>query len=134
MTETKASLLRGRRLLVVEDDYLIASDFAHELERRGVRVVGPAGSVAEALRLIDEAAELDGALLDINLGSERVYPVADRLIARRVPFVFATGYSALVVPTAYGGVPRVEKPVDMEAVSRLLALRIEQMGGSAPRP
>ena len=114
--------LRGRRLLVVEDDYGIANDMARFLDDAGAEVVGPAGTVEDALELVEsEATALDAAALDINLHGERVYPVADALAARGVPFVFATGYDAQVIPEAYAGVPRLEKPVDRAQLARALA-------------
>jgi DNA-binding response OmpR family regulator len=125
--------LRGRKLLVVEDDYLIAADFAYHLEERGVEVIGPAGSVVDALQLIEAEPGFDGAVLDINLGREMAYPIADELARRGVPFIFATGYSALVVPTAHADVPRVEKPVDMATLVRLLASRIRAWEDSVQR-
>src|SRR5436853_6439021 len=89
--------LRGRRFLVVEDEYVIAADLAASLEALGVEVVGPASSVAEALALLENDREpLDGAVLDINLGSERAYPVADVLRDLGIPYVFTTGYDAAV--------------------------------------
>ena len=107
---------------MVEDDFAIASDMAQVLEDAGAEVVGPAGTVEDALELVEsEAVTLDGAALDINLHGERVYPVADALAARGVPFVFATGYDAHVIPEAYAGVPRLEKPVDRTQLERALA-------------
>src|SRR4051794_18564375 len=98
MAEPRPDALRGRRLLVVEDEYLIAASLARELEGRGAEVVGPAGSVRDALALVEaEGDRLDGAVLDINLRDERVYPVADALVARGVPFIFLTGYDARVI-------------------------------------
>src|SRR3954467_14286390 len=88
--------LRGRCLLVVEDEYLIAADLTASLESLGVEVIGPAASVEEALALVHNSSDrIDGAVLDINLRNERVYPVADVLIERGVPFVFTTGYDAV---------------------------------------
>jgi hypothetical protein len=85
-------------------------------------VVGPAGSVPDAISLIEAGEEpLDGAVLDIHLGEERVYPVADALIDRGIPFVFLTGYDALVIPETYAGAPRCEKPVDTALLLRVLA-------------
>ena len=110
---------------------MIAADFAYMLGERGVDVIGPAGSVADALALIDAEDAFDGAVLDINLGEEMVYPVADELARRGLPFVFATGYSALVVPAAYADVPRIEKPVEMAALARV-ARRIEASVDRAP--
>jgi CheY-like chemotaxis protein len=121
MAEPRADALRGRRLLVVEDEYLIAAALEHALEDRGAEVVGPAGSVEGALRLVEaEGDRLDGAVLDINLRDERVYPVADVLAARGVPFVFLTGYDAQVIPDTYAGVPRSEKPVSTALLARTL--------------
>ena len=114
--------LRGRHLLVVEDEYMIAMDIAHTLEELGAEVVGPAGSVADALLLVqDEDSRIDAAVLDINLRDERVFPVAEALIARGVPFVFATGYDASVIPSAYAAAPRCEKPVNKTSLVRILA-------------
>ncbi len=118
--------LRGYRLLVVEDDYLMASELVYALEELGAAVAGPAGSVAEALALVEGDGRLDGAVLDVNLGGERVFPVADALMARGVPFVFATGYDSWVVPAAYAGVPRCEKPITTGALARALIEQIEQ--------
>src|SRR3954470_16231650 len=114
--------LRGQCLLVVEDEYLIAADLMASLESLGVEVIGPAASVEDALSLVDNNFDrLDGAVLDINLRNERVYPVADALAARGVPFVFTTGYDAVAVPTTYASVPRCEKPVDKTHLVRLLS-------------
>jgi DNA-binding LytR/AlgR family response regulator len=114
--------LEGRCFLVVEDEYLIAADLAASLELLGAEVVGPAGSVAEALTLVEnEGGRLDGAVLDINLRNERVYPVADVLAARGVPFVFTTGYDAAAVPSPYSDAPRCEKPVDKARLIRCLS-------------
>jgi CheY-like chemotaxis protein len=122
MVERPLEALRGRRLLVVEDDYGIASDIARFLEDADAAVVGPAGTVQDALELVEsEAVGLDAASLDINLHDEKVYPVADALAARGVPFVFVTGYDAHVIPDAYAGVPRLEKPVERAQLARALA-------------
>jgi ActR/RegA family two-component response regulator len=121
MPEPDTTRLQGRRLLVVEDDYFIAAELARSLERMGAEVVGPAGSVADALGLIESGEHpFDGAVLDIHLGDERVYPVADALAARRVPFVFLTGYDAVVIPEAYADATRCEKPVDTALLMRVL--------------
>ena len=121
MTGSKGKVLDGRRMLVVEDDYLIASTLVRALEDHGAEVVGPAASVQEALELMAAEARLDAAVLDINLAGDRVYKVADALRARSVPFAFATGYDDWIIPDAYAGVPRMEKPVDTRDVVRVLA-------------
>jgi hypothetical protein len=79
--------------------------------------------VNEALRLLEsENYHLDGAVLDINLQNDRVYPVAAELRSRGIPFVFTTGYEAEVVPKAYADVPRCDKPVDEQRLLRCLGL------------
>jgi CheY-like chemotaxis protein len=111
-----------RRVLIVEDDYLVAADLAYSLEDLGMEVVGPAASVEVALQLLeDEGERLDGAVLDINLREQRVYPVANALAARGVPFVFTTGYDPVSIPQAYAAAPRCEKPVDQRQLVRWLS-------------
>ena len=101
--------LRGRRVLVVEDEYLIAEDLREQLLSCGAEVLGPVACVAEALALLKDGTAPDLAILDIGLGREKVYPVADALRVRDIPFVFATGYDASAIPEGYAGVPRTEK-------------------------
>lgn len=111
--------LRGRRLLAVEDDYLIATQLQKELIAAGAEVVGPVATVAEALQLA-ASERLDGAVVDINLGGELAYPVADVLRARRVPVVFVTGYDQSSVPAPYADIPRCEKPVGLRRIARTM--------------
>jgi CheY-like chemotaxis protein len=114
--------LSGQRLLLVEDEYLIAADLIASLESLGVEVIGPAATVEDALSLVENNSErLDCAVLDINLRNERVYPVADVLVARGVPFIFTTGYDAVGIPNTYACVPRCEKPVDKERLIELIS-------------
>lgn len=109
----------GKRILVVEDDYFIAKCLARDLRRAGAEVLGPAPTVGEALDLI-AAGPLDGAVLDVNLRGEMAFPVADALARSGVPFIFATGYSADMLPRRYAAVPRCDKPVDPDALAAAL--------------
>jgi DNA-binding response OmpR family regulator len=109
-----------RRILVVEDKYMIADDLQCELERLDVVVIGPASSVAAALRLVAATPILDGAILDIGLHGQPSFPVADVLRARGIPFVFATSHEVSILPAPYRDVPRFEKPVDMQEVVRTI--------------
>src|SRR5437868_1888828 len=102
--------LVGKRILLVEDDYIIAHDVARFLEQHGATTIGPAGTAAAALVLVG-TEPLDGAVLDVNLHNEPVYPVADALISRDVPIVFVTGYDALLIEPTYVRLPRCEKPI-----------------------
>jgi CheY-like chemotaxis protein len=112
--------LEGRTILVVEDDYMIASVLIDVLEDAGARVVGPLSYVQEAVDFIERGdARLDGAVLDVNLHGERSYPIADRLIARGIHLVFVTGYDSL--EAAYRSYPRCQKPFEGEALISALA-------------
>lgn len=111
--------LYGRRLLVVEDDYMVAMDVVAALEGYGAIIIGPAATVNDALELI-ATEQIDAASLDINLGGERVYPVADALAACGVPFVFASGYDPKVIPEAYADIPRCDKPVNSQLLMKAL--------------
>lgn len=115
----------GRRFLLVEDEYLIASDLASWLEEQGAEVLGPVPSVDDALALLDAEPLPDAAVLDINLGDEQVFPVADALRAAAVPFVFLSGYDAKMIPDQYGDVRRCAKPLDRTRLLRALAEVLE---------
>lgn len=120
---------RGKRLLVVEDEFVIALDLQGLLEAAGHEVVALAASVADALALLHGgdggggAPALDGAVLDVNLRGEPATPVADALAARGVPFVFVSGYGAAGRPPGHEGAPVLAKPYSegdlLEIVGRL---------------
>lgn len=118
MTQPKG--LAGQRILIVEDDYFIAFDLVTTLEAAGVRVVGPAASLSEALDLVAQGDRLDGAILDINLQGEMVYPLVDVLKARDVAVVFASGYGRHDIPIRYTDVPLCEKPIQSQKVASLM--------------
>jgi PAS domain S-box-containing protein len=100
---------------------------AAEDERRAALAHGRAEDERCVIR--EHADELDAAVLDINLGSETAYPVAEVLREQRVPFVFATGYDGWSIPEAYGDVPRCYKPVDAADVIRFLMARSPPQDG-----
>jgi len=115
----------GKRLLVVEDEFVIALDLQNLLETAGHEVVALAASVADALAFLaggsgegDDDLEapgrrpplLDGAVLDVNLRGEPATPVADALAAMGVPFVFVSGYGAAGRPPGHEGAPVLAKP------------------------
>ena len=112
--------VRGRRILVVEDEYMLAEDLREDLESQGAEVMGPVASVADAMDLLRSGPAPDMAILDINLGGEMAFAVADALRAGAVPFIFATGYDAQAIPAAYADVPRSEKPVEVRLVASKL--------------
>jgi|SRR5689334_8699899 CheY-like chemotaxis protein len=107
-----AEPLAGRRVLIVEDRYLIASEMADEVGQLGGRVVGPLRDVAAATEAaLREPPDL--AVLDVNLDGEMVYPLAETLKAKGVPFLFLTGYDADILPPAWRDRPRLSKPVNV---------------------
>ena len=121
MAESKLpDRLQGRRVLVVEDEYFVADDVATELRALGADVVGPVPDLVRAMEIVASGERIDLAVLDINLQGETVYPVADALKTRLVPFVFATGYAQSLIPESYGDVPRWEKPYDHRVLARML--------------
>jgi CheY-like chemotaxis protein len=113
--------LRGRRVLVIEDEMLVAMEFESLLQRQGCAVVGPASTVDRALALLDHD-QPDAALLDLNLNGESASAVAVALRTRGVPFVLVTGYGeAQSSEPELQGAPRVDKPVNHYALVRALA-------------
>lgn len=121
--------LAGRRILVVEDQYVIASELTRLLERNGAEVVGPHPHAHfEPL----DAGPLDLALLDINLRGEMVFDLAVRLRAAGVPILFLTGYGPGILPEALSNLPCLPKPVEprrlLAAVDKLLAATLPGPG------
>jgi CheY-like chemotaxis protein len=110
----------GRRILLVEDEALLAELLEDMLADLGCVVVGPAARVAQALALIASEA-IDAALLDINLAGQMSYPVADALAARGLPFTFATGYRQDSLPSGYRIFPVLRKPFRLSELREALA-------------
>ena len=110
-----ATGLAGRRILVVEDETLIALSIEETLQRLGCVVVGPVGKLDAALRLAGDEA-LDAAVLDVTVRGGPVYPVAERLLARGVPFVLASGYGEWALPENLRDRPRLTKPFTPQEV------------------
>ena len=120
--------LDGRRVLVVEDEMIVAWLLTDMLEDLGCRVVGPVTSVAQALEIIGLEA-LDAALVDVNLNGELSYPVADALTARSVPFLFSTGYDRSRLREGYRDRPMLQKPYHLAELEQVLTLMFEPLAG-----
>ena len=103
------SPLADLRILVVEDEVLIALEIEERLQRLGCEIVGPVGRLERALELARSTA-LDGALLDVNVKGGFVYPVAEELLARQVPVIFSTGYAPDTLPPVFRSLPCLRKP------------------------
>jgi ActR/RegA family two-component response regulator len=118
MTEIR---FQARRILLAEDEYFLADALNRALRAAGAETLGPVASVAGGLRLLDVGPAPDAAILDLDLGGESAFPLADALIARAVPFVFTTGYDPAAIPPAYAAIRRVLKPAEPGAVLAALA-------------
>ncbi|TPI10468.1 response regulator [Mesorhizobium sp. B4-1-3] len=103
--------LRGRAVLVVEDDFYLADDTQQMLKDAGAEVLGPFSAAEEALSLLHHQ-HADCAVVDVNLGAGPSFVLASALRARGIPFVFVTGYDADIIPAEFTGVPCLQKPVD----------------------
>jgi DNA-binding NtrC family response regulator len=112
-----AALLK-LKVLVVEDELLIAMALEDLLTISGFAVVGPASSLKQGMRLIEEQT-VDGAVLDINLRGEMVFPLADALAARSIPFVYVTGYGKLLRAANHGH-PVLQKPYDSQQLLKIV--------------
>jgi DNA-binding response OmpR family regulator len=126
---TVADRVAGRRILVVEDEMMIAILLEESLRALGCIVVGPVGKLEDAVRLAT-AETLDAAVLDITIRGGQVFPVAEILARRGVPFVLSSGYSDWVLPEAMQGKPRLTKPFTL----RELEHEVRQLCHPAPVP
>ncbi len=109
----------GKRVLLVEDELMIRMLLEGMLTDLGHTVAAEAGGIEEALSLA-KAAEFDVAVLDVNLNNQSITPVVEVLVARGVPFVFASGYGQRGVPEAYRQSPTLQKPFQVEALAQAI--------------
>jgi CheY-like chemotaxis protein len=108
----------GNRILLVEDEILVAMMMRDLLSELGFSVIGPFSRLSEAM-VVAVHDEVDGGNIDINLGGEFVYPVADVLVARNIPFVFVTGYGVESIENRFNSVPVIKKPVQRQALQKI---------------
>lgn len=120
--------LDGRRVLIVEDESLVAMLLETILEDMGCVPVGPAATIEEGLAMAGDESVLDAALLDVNVAGQQIFPVAELLRARGVPFVFSTGYGEGGLPDAWRGQATIQKPFTEAAIRDAL---MKAMGVSA---
>lgn len=111
--------LKGLRVLVVEDEMLVSMLVEDMLADLGCLVVGPAAELEEAMALVI-GEEIDAALLDVNLGGRPIFPVADALKARGVPFAFASGYGEAGLSEDHRGAAVLQKPFREADLARAL--------------
>jgi len=110
----------GRRVLVVEDEFLVSLATTDFLEDIGCEVVGPATNLSMAVRLA-ESEPLDAAVLDINIAGDMIWPVAEELRRRDVPCLFLSAYPQFaIIPALFAAAPRLEKPLEQNRLLRHL--------------
>jgi CheY-like chemotaxis protein len=115
-----ASKQSGRRILVVEDEFLIRMLLEDMLADLGYELAGVAGRVDEAIEMA-KTTDFDLAILDVNLDGQDVYPVADLITKRGLPFMFVTGYGGRGLPEAYRNRPTLQKPFQLDELQNTLA-------------
>ena len=109
----------SKRVLVVEDESMIRMLLEGMLTDLGHRVVAEAGALDEAIKLATDA-DIDVAVLDVNLNGQPITPVVEILVQRGVPFVFASGYGQRGVPESYRAIPTLQKPFQTDALARAI--------------
>lgn len=110
---------RRRSVLLVEDEVMIRMMVADMLEELGYRIVAEAGDIDEAVRLV-QVTDFDIALLDVNVNGKIITPVAEAVMLRDLPFVFATGYGAQGLPEKFRDRPTIQKPFQIETLANTI--------------
>ena len=128
--QQRSGSIKGKRILVVEDEPLIAMDLVGILEQAEIEPIGPAGSTADALRRI-ETEILDAALVDANLGGSPVDEIAAALTRRNVPFAFVTGYDRANLPRSFQNADMISKPFTAASVLDVTRKITMRRGGQA---
>ncbi len=111
------------RVLFVEDEAMVSMLIEDMLLDLGIEVVGPVAKMEEAQALAREA-EIEAAILDINIGGQLTYPIADILQARGIPVIFATGYGSSALPERFRGTPTLHKPFDRNCFTQAIEIAL----------
>ena len=117
--------ISGNRVMIVEDEALVAMVVTESLTTLGCSVVGPFSRCSDAMAAI-EADKIDAAILDVNLDGEMVYPLADLLTERGVPFIFVTGYGAESIDDRFSHIPVIQKPVERHVLQRIFVVSTDE--------
>ena len=114
MLSPSKQAVSGLSVFVVEDEALVAHNLEDMLDELGCRIIGPAMRMDKAEQMLDEQFAADVAILDVNIGGQKVFPLARKLIDRGVPVVFATGYGQAGLPEEFHELPILQKPYTIE--------------------
>jgi DNA-binding response OmpR family regulator len=120
-TPPRPITVAGNRVMVVEDEALVAMALREALDELGFSVIGPFNRISEAMIALRNN-QIDAAVLDVNLGGELIYPLADVLTADHVPFIFITGYGAEEIEPRYADIPILQKPIEPGALKSAFTL------------
>jgi DNA-binding LytR/AlgR family response regulator len=112
---TQGQTLAGCRILIAENEYILAYELVRVLRKHGATIIGPVATVTKAEEQVEQGS-FDVAALDINMQDEMIYAVAGELRRRKVPFLFVTGYDGWAVPATFADVPVLEKPCNHAAL------------------
>lgn len=123
---TDERLIEGVRVLIVEDEFLIADDLARALRSAGADPVGPVSSVDDAEQLVRQG-HVDAAIIDLNLRGEMASDFAQRLAATNLPCLIVSGYGGDALPESVSDIPQLEKPVSPASVIQALANRLAEV-------
>ena len=123
-SEMSARIPKGRSVFLVEDEVMIRMMVTDMLRELGHHVAAEAGRVGEAIELV-QRTHFDIAILDVNLHGEPVFPVAEAIKARRQPFIFATGYTASILPDEFRNHPALQKPFRIEALRESIEVTVK---------
>jgi PAS domain S-box-containing protein len=121
----------GNRVMIVEDEALVAMALRESLDELGFSVIGPYNRISEAMIALRNN-RIDAAVLDVNLGGELIYPLADVLTADHVPFIFITGYGAEEIEPRYAHVPILQKPIEAGALKSVFVRPAISSAADAP--
>lgn len=122
MSSVNQAPIRGSRILVVEDETIVAMLIEGMLTDSGCEIVGPALNLRRATALATSEPSIDAAILDVNVGGQPVFPVAEILNARHIPFVFASGYGQAGLPREWRYRPMVQKPLSAKQLEDALQI------------
>jgi DNA-binding NtrC family response regulator len=114
----------GKTILIVEDEYLVAKELREIVRETGATALGPFARLAPAQQAA-RTSNISGAILDVTLGLETVFPLADELLARGVPFILQTGYGTTMLPERFRAVARIEKPFDLAEMRNLVGAMLQ---------
>lgn len=123
-----SALTNGLNVLVVEDETLVLFNLEDILTELGCLIIGPAMRLPQAQQLVESAGDVDVAILDVNLGGQPVFPVAEQLHARGVPLIFATGYGQEGLPEQWRSFPVLLKPYTANDIERALHGAVATIG------